>query len=230
MKISKIPEMYEVYSKLSWRFPIDNTDRKSDLERLMSIEGSFVIHSVARNGMTSLMNSLAKSNNGHVKHHYTNKEGIVTNIENEIESNVGKGLIMLDESGVIYRTLGEQSAFDYLSELSTRKRIGLRLHTNKPKDALRVQQLGEFGFEVIEIGKMPYDEFKGIFDEAFSGIDFYMPERFIRYAHTKFERFHYQLLYVTKAFKELIENPGVNFSELEMEKRTYWNVDPSGYK
>jgi len=131
---------------------------------------------------------------------------------------------LLDETVVFFERLGGyEKAMDYLQIQSEKRQVGLRLHngSNQNRDDLRKR-----GFEIVEIGKIPYAEFKAIFDSHFEGTGFSLPERFVQYGHTTYDLLAESVWYVAEAFRLLIENPETELSETKVkesvEKQYMW--------
>ncbi len=209
------PSYQRIDENLSTRYPLKKTDRKLDLNRLLNLKSSFCIFSKHRNGITTLLKDFAIRVNGI----YIDSMSLSRGDEAEqLERIVGSENrpFLLDDAVVLFKRLGEyERAITYLQRKSEKMQVGIRLHpeSNSLKDDLKRR-----GFEIVELGKISYEEFKAIIDSQFAGTGFLFPERFVQYAHTNYEELGKSTLYVAEAFRTLIENPSTKVSEREVQK------------
>ena len=206
----------QVYDYFAHRLPKNKTDRITDLNRLLGINGSFAIFSEYRNGTTALMREVARRKGGI----YVDAHGLITGKEvQELEQRIGIGgsLVLLDESTAFFKRLGDdyETAVNYLQQLSERRPIGLRLH---PPSYRYKEDLCARGFEAIEIGKIPYEELKAICDTKFGSIEFPFPEKFIQYAHASYNQLGKSVRYIGEAFRLIVEEKRLGVSETEVRK------------
>lgn len=208
------PVYGEIYNNLATRYPKEGTDRKSDLNHLLSLQGSFCIFSDYRNGTTTLMIDLARRVDGIFVDSMSFCEG--EEIE-QLEKLLGNqdNPLLLDETTVFFRRLGYENAIEYLQKQSKKRQVGLRLH---PENYSLRDDMAERGFQIVEIGKISYLEFKAIFDSRFEGTDFLLPEKFIKYAHNTYDLLAESVWYVAEAFRLMVEHPERKLSEADVKK------------
>ena len=195
------------------RYPKEKTDRTSDLRNLLSMDRSFCLFSIPRNGATTLLVEYTKTKGGI----YVDCMGLSEySTHEDLESKIGleNSPLVLDEAVVMFRKLGGYgNAMDYLQRLSEKRQLGLRSHLECDQHN---GDLTQRGFEIVEMGKMPYAEFKLIFDVEFGNVGFSIPERFIQYAHAHYDPLMHSIRFVAEAFKLLVENPDKDVTEKEV--------------
>jgi hypothetical protein len=212
---------FNVYRSISTHRPLRISDRKIDLVRMLAVRGSFVLNSLQKNGTTTLMINYAALREGaYIDCSEFSRENYLLQLENEIERD-SKHIVLLDEIMSLYHFINDDDkSLDYLTQLSQRKQLIIRIHREKSSTAQRITRLKDNGFEIVEIGKIPYDEFMAIFQREFAVSGFNVPERFIKYAHSQFSQLDKQVNYVAEAFRLMVGNPSKEFTEREVEERT----------
>ncbi len=221
----------KIYSAISTNRPLNISDRKSDLASMLAVKGNFVLDSLQKNGTTTLMNNFAALRDGVLIDCMDFlSENPISNLEKEIEQS-GKLIVLLDEIASLYNFFRDDArCFDYLMQLSQRKQLILRFHTETRATTERMIKLAEKGFEIVGIGKIPYNEFKDIFDREFAGTGLNVPDKFIQYAHSQFCQLNRQVTYVAESFRLMVENPGKEFTEPQVEKITKFRVHDGTYR
>lgn len=230
--IREMPREFEVYSKFRTVYPLDRSDRQSDLEKMLAVDGSFIIESIRRNGTSSLMLDFAAQREGiYIDCMNVFGHKSISYLDKQIQENPDRKVLLLDEIASLYNLFDDDNVcFGYLMRLSKERQLILRFHTETRATTERMVRLINNGFGIITIGKIPYDEFKAIFDREFAWIGFKMSERFIQYAHTEFHQLFKQVRYIAEAFRLMVENPGQQFTEQEVEERTKYPVPGGTYR
>src|SRR3989344_4340834 len=217
VKNIKDQTLNNLYLDLCRLSPRESTDRRSDLEHLSSLNGSFSLYSISRNGATTLLREFARDKKGSIldcQNYYKIRD---LNEDLALESSP----LILDEATALFfqiqdRGRGSRKVMDYLEELSSIRPVGLRLHPEcKPyKDELRAR-----GFEIVDLKKIPYHEFRAIFDQKFKGLDFTIPEMIIESAHTNYDALTKSTLFIAEAFRLLAIDPTRRLTEREVKLR-----------
>ena len=216
------PKYEAVYNFLLNRYPKTRTNRHSDLTHLLTLESSFCLTSVYRNGTTSLLRDFVEQKNGVYYDAQSGEIDSLPKLEELLEN--GSTPIIIDEGAALFLEIPEASALSALYRYSAHRQIGIRLH---PEYIHLAEALRERDFEIVEIGKILYAEFKAIMDKQCDAISYAFPEKYIQDAHTHYECLALSLYYLGEAFKLLVQNPGKMPTHQEIDaimKRDYKHV------
>ncbi len=204
MKIIDNVEFQQVYNYFCSLYPLLKTDRISDLERISAIDSSFCIYSVGRNGITTLLKDFTARQHGL----FVDCMGLLSGAEMNTLEHLARSedkVVALDETESLFGRLGYEKAMDSIQAISRRKRVVLRLH---PSAEQYKSDISQRGLQIVELGQIPYPEFKAIVRPQFERISFAFPEELITSAHSAYGALAHSLHYVAYAFEFLVENPG----------------------
>ena len=216
------PAYERAYGNLVTLLPKGKTDRRSDLNNVLGVDGSFCLFSVPRNGTTTLLREYTRTKEGiYVDCYGLSDDSVIEDLEAKI--GLTNSSLVLDEAIVMFRKFGSYgTAMDYLQGLAEKRQLGLRL---TPKCNQHKEDLTQRGFEIVEMGKMSYAEFKLIFDSEFGDVGFSIQERFIQYAHTNYDALAKSVHFVAEAFKLFVENPEREITEDEVKEIVEMNLN-----
>ena len=200
----------ELYWKLNSKLPRLTTDRISDLNRLLQMESSSVLYSLARDGTTTLMKEYSRKKEGI----YLDCGSLPTKDTLEtLDTLLGDAEkpAVLDETASLFRR--STAAEEYLQNLAKKRQIVARIH---PWDKEYLLKLSQNGFTTINIGKITYQEFSAGIQKQFAEVGFDFPERLIKSAHDAFPILCLSTLYIAQVFRWMLD--GKSFSEEEVKK------------
>lgn len=201
MQIRENPEYSKVLRYFQQLLPVRTTDRKSDLEKLSQIERPFILHSVPRNGTTSLLTSLAQIKNGT----YFDCHGFLSFKECKKHSKTCEsGLIIYDEA-ITYLGKRCPEGPSFFIEASKEKQIGLRVHPNIEKEVLN--RLISNGFELFRLEQMSLEEYQNLIDSKFREIGIKIPDEIVLEANSRFNALCPSNLFIGVYFETMIEEP-----------------------
>lgn len=196
----KNDKLQELIHYFGYRYSRDISDRKSDLQRLASIESSFILLSMGRNGTSTLFKNLSTVKNGNVIHYSSSFENINSKIESQ-----DKPLILIDEALYSYNHYDSKEVNEFYVDLSRQKQVGLRIH---PKtDTKNLKYLRDNGFTIVEIGQTPFTEFETSVLSKCREFDIDVPEKMIEEAYSRFNVLAPLYYFVSEYFKTMMEKP-----------------------
>ncbi len=204
-----------VYSEIYWHFnrrlPKKITDRVWDLNRLLKIQVSFCLFSEPRNWTTTLLEDFCSRVDGKFIDCMWLKDW---SEENQIILKTGnwKYPVVLDEvSCLFWRIKDYRRTIDFLVKLSEQRQIWLRIH---PANYNCKEDFIKAWFNIIELNKIPFDEFRNSVYSKFEKIDFEFPEKFVIFAYNEYKNMGFCFWYIAEAFNLYLENPWI--SEIEV--------------
>ncbi len=201
-----------VYYYFATAYPKQKTDRISDLTYLLALEASFCLFSPYRNGTTTLLRDFTQQKNGI----YFDAQSLGVDSLSKLEALLEDGVnpLVIDEGTVLFSLVPQTSALPVLYTHARRRQIGIRFH---PEKYSLTDDFRDHGFEIVEMDKMPYAEFKEMIDRKMSSIHYAFPETYVQYAHAHYDCLALSLYYVGEAFRLLVQNSGKMPTEQELD-------------
>lgn len=221
---TKIPDnvLREVCKSLRTLRPLDRTERTSDLLHIMSLDSSFAIFSLPRQGMTTLLKNYAQRKQGIWIECplLLSRPGRETGYLEEMIQGI-TGPILLDEARILSDFLGNpNSVLDYLGTISNGRQLGLRYH-NGCGDYR--EPLIQRGYTIVDIGKISYDKFRNIFSSRFGNRDISELDRFIQFGYHSYEELAKSVIYVAEAMSMMLDKKGTELTEIDVKTNIEMN-------
>lgn len=188
--------------------------RRRDYERICETEGSFIIYSPSRNGITTLLEQYERENRAFF---HTCGIGSFESQKNVIDSSTASTII-LDDTSLLFEKELHEEMLDYLEEQSKKRKVGLRFH---PTFTQYINHLSERGYEVLKIGQIPLDEFQALIKEL-------LPDEYPRlepateHAVDKYASMFPSMVFVGEVFKEMLINPSIDYSKFVNQQTFNW--------
>ena len=205
----------KLYDLLRRTLPLPKTDRRSDLQDLLRLSRSFILYSVKRNGTTTLLREFAERKGAR----YVDAQGKINSVT-DLEECVGQDSFVLDKTSTFFRRVGYQEALRCLTQLTSNRQIGLRLHAEHDEDL--VSSLVQRGFALTTLGKMQYGEWSDIVKRYFSEQEVpELPPEITQFAYHAFHQLNQQMYYLAEAVRMAEETPGASALAIRQECVNY---------
>lgn len=213
--LQQSPELMNIYNFFMFRYPRNQTDRCSDLKRLLTLDNSFCMYSKHRNGATTLLRDFTtQKGGGFIDAMSLSHESLKESLARQVGEH---HLVVIDEAGSLFDLFGGyDESISYLQEIASTRQIGLRLH---PYLRTHQENVQERGFSVIEIEKIPYEELHDLVQKQFASVKFPLPEELIHQAHF-YQALQYSLFYIGEGFRFLVEHPGEHLDHEALKSTT----------
>jgi len=191
-----------LYNSFSSTYSREESMRIKDLRHLSSLNSSFIIYSDCRNGATTLMNNLAKRTGAT----YVDASDLIKGKEIEqLKSllNERNNHLLLDEASYFLRRLEILAQpLDYFIQTTVTARLGLRLHQSHY--SLKEWFLKQ-NFEIIELGKIPYEDFKNGCKKEFQKVNFFLDSKYIEHAHENYANLAESIWFIGETIRVVAE-------------------------